>query len=48
LHELFCPSAYPVFEALFFTLPFGKAFEKECPLSQKSRPQGLATLSTVL
>jgi hypothetical protein len=45
--ELCCPSASTDPGALFFTLPFGKACRKCCPISNKSHPQGLATLSVV-
>lgn len=45
--ELYFPSAFPDLSALLFTPPSDEASEKRCPAFQKSRTQGLATLSTV-
>lgn len=45
--ELYFPSAFPDLRTLLFTPPSDEASEKRCPAFQKSRTQGLATLSTV-
>lgn len=47
-HKIFGPTAFPDETAPFFILPFERTSGKRCPVFQRPRVQGLATLFTVV